>query len=137
MKFMKESGNSDFRLSLVCMTSFKTIYGNVMQWISYPMELEYFSRFEMERVEMAVTRIKSKKWTQLRRGFSHCYRRRRPRELWETSTEQLPTDVFCFLESQDLRSCRLSLLQEHGQGYGKFRYPFFFAVYLELSTQMS
>jgi len=134
---MEESGNSDFRLSLVCMTSFKTIYGNVTQWISYPMELEYFSRFEMERVEMAVTRIKSKKWTQLRRGFSHCYRLRRPRELWETSTEQLPTDVFCFLESQDLRSFRLSLLQEHGQGYGKFSYPFFLAFYLELSTQVS
>jgi len=88
MKFMKESANSDFRLSLVCMTSFKAIHGNVMQWISYPMELEYFSRFQTERVEMGVTRIKSKKWTQLRRGFSHCYRLRRPRELWETSREQ-------------------------------------------------
>jgi hypothetical protein len=58
---MKESANSDFRLSPVCMTSFKTIYGNAMQWISYPMEVEYFSKFQMEGLEMGATRITSKK----------------------------------------------------------------------------
>jgi hypothetical protein len=58
---MKESANSDLRLSPVCMTSFKIVYGHVMQWISYPVEVEYFSKFQMEGVEMGVTRITSKK----------------------------------------------------------------------------
>jgi hypothetical protein len=89
----------------VSMNSFDTIYGNVMQWISYPVALEYFSRFQMEgKGGIGVSRIKSKQWTQLRPEFSRCYRVRKPRWLWETSIKQLPTDVFRFPECQDLGS---------------------------------